>query len=319
MRCLNTFTLKIEEMKVVLLLFALLTFHYFSFAQERVIPLYKGTMPGSKRIPEDYIETRDSSGFITKISTPDLTTFLPEKANGTAVIIAPSGGYEVWVDEGEDIALAFNRIGITAFVLKYRLPSDEIMIDKSVGPLQDAQMAMMILRTHATEWKINSDKIGFVGISAGGHLASSAGTHFENPVIENRANINLRPDFMILLYPVISFDSKLMSRTRTNLLNATPSAQQEDFFSNEKQVTTHTPPTWLIHAADDKRVSVKHSLLFYNALLQAGVKAEMHILQSGGHGFALEHDTRQDKWMEWCADWLRENNFINSGDHYERQ
>jgi acetyl esterase/lipase len=246
---------------------------------------------------------------------PTLTIFFPEKAtaNGTSVIIAPSGGYAVWVDEAVEIAQAFNKIGVTAFVLKYRLPSDEIMVDKTIGPLQDAQMAVMILRKRASEWKIDPGKIGFVGISAGGHIASTAGTHFDTPVIENPEKISLRPDFMILLYPVISLDAGLVSKTmtRTNLLGATPSKEQVDFFSNEKHVTSDTPPVWLIHAADDKRITVRHSLLFYDALLKANVKAEMHILPVGGHGFALEHPTRQDKWMGWCTDWLHENGFGN--------
>jgi dipeptidyl aminopeptidase/acylaminoacyl peptidase len=131
-------------------------------------------------------------------------------------------------------------------------------------------------------------------------------------LIENKDKISLRPDFMILLYPVISFDAALLSKTqtRTNLLGENPTRELADFFSNEKHVTTDTPPVWLIHAADDKRITVRHSLLFYDALLKANVEAEMHILQSGGHGFALEHPTRQDKWMVWCADWLKENAFM---------
>jgi acetyl esterase/lipase len=293
----------------------LLSLHFLSVAQRKVIPLYAGAIPNSKKIPAGYVEELNSSGFVTKVSVPTLTVFFPpgEIANGTSVIIAPSGGYEVWVDEGDPVAMAFNKVGVTAFVLKYRLPSDEIMLDKTIGPLQDAQMAVLTLREHAAEWKIDPNKIGFVGISAGGHIASTAATHHQTPVLENSSNISLRPDFLILLYPVISMDRALVSKTQTrkNLLGETPTGEQVIFFSAEKNVTSGTPPSWIIHAADDQRITVRHSLLFYDALLDAGVKAEIHILQSGGHGFALEHPTRQDKWMEWCADWLRENEFID--------
>lgn len=300
-------------MRSIHLVLMILTCHFLSQAQ-KVIPLYSGAIPNSKKTPAGYTEAIDSSGFIINVSVPTLTAFFPEKeiANGTSVIIAPSGGYAVWVDEGADIARAFNKIGVTAFVLKYRLPSNEIMSDKSVGPLQDAQMAVMTLRKNAAAWKIDPDKVGFVGISAGGHLASTAGTHFDTAFIENKEKISLRPDFMILLYPVISLDAALVSRTQTrkNLLGENPTQALVDLFSNEKHVTADTPPVWLIHAADDARIIVRHTLLFYDALLKANVKAEMHILQSGGHGFALEHPTRQDKWMDWCADWLRENGFM---------
>jgi acetyl esterase/lipase len=294
---------------LILLLF--LTISHVAFGQKS-IPLYTGTIPNSKKTPQDYKEQRDNSGFIINVSIPTLTVFLPDKtiANGTSVIIAPSGGYEVWVDEGVDIAKAFNKAGVAAFVLKYRLPSDAIMVDKSIGPLQDAQMAIATLRHRAAEWSLDPNKIGFVGISAGGHLASTIGTHFNKAVIDSRQK--LRPDFLILLYPVISFDPLQVkqSDTRKNLLSETPSQQQVDFFSNEKHVTSETPPTWLIHAGDDEHISIRHSLLFYEALLKANVKSEFHILPTGGHGFALEHPTRKDKWMEWCLDWLREGGFI---------
>jgi acetyl esterase/lipase len=301
-------------MRSISLYLIMLTCHFLSVAQDKVIPLYSGAIPNSKKTPASYTEGTDNNGFIINVSVPTLTVFLPKEeiASGAAVIIAPSGGYAVWVDEGADIARAFNKIGVAAFVLKYRLPSDEIMQDKSMGPLQDAQMAVLTLRKHAAQWKIDPDKIGFVGISAGGHLASSAGTHFNTSFIENKEKISLRPDFMILLYPVISFDAASVRQTQTckNLLGENPTQKLADLYSNEKQVTADTPPTWLIHATDDKHITIRHSLLFYDALLKANVKAEMHILQSGGHGFALEHPTRQDKWMDWCADWLKENGFL---------
>lgn len=253
----------------------------------------------------------DTNGLFTKISIPTLTVYTPKKGteNGTAVIILPSGGYRVLVDEGGDFAKAFISKGITTFVLKYRLPSDEIMIDKSAGPLQDAQMAIKLVRMNAKAYNIDTNKIGFVGVSAGGHVATTEATHLNTVLIDNKEKINLRPDFMILVYPVISFTQAKVSATITKLLGPNPTEDSLSFFSNEKHVTTHTPPTFLIHAGDDTRVSVQHSILFYEALQNAKVKAEFHILQNGGHGFALEHDTRGNEWFFWCIDWLNENGF----------
>lgn len=300
-------------MRILIVSLLLICVHFTSIAQT-VIPLYDGRIPNSKETPSTYVENINASGFITKVSVPTLKLFLPPKeiAVGTAVIIAPSGGYEVWVDEGDAVARAFNKIGVTAFVLKYRLPSDEIMFDRSTGPLQDAQMAISLVRHRAAEWNIDPAKIGLVGISAGGHIASTAGTHFQTSLVKSSSNISVRPDFLVLLYPVISMDLSQVSKTQTrkNLLGESPTTERIDFFSSEKNVTPETPPVWLIHAGDDSRITVKHSLLFYDALLTAGVKAEMHILPTGGHGFALEHETRRDKWMEWCSDWLSETGFL---------
>lgn len=285
-----------------------------SFAQQKVITLYSGEIPHSKKTPASYQEVRDTANEeFTQISIPTLTVYTPKKGteNGTAVIIFPSGGYRLLVDEGPDFAKAFISKGITAFVLKYRLPSDEIMQDKALGPLQDAQMAIKLVRMKAKEYNIDTNKIGFVGLSAGGHLATTEATHLTTGLIDNKEKINLRPDFMILLYPVISFTEAKVVRTITTLLGANPSEDSLAFFSNEKHVTANTPPTFLLHAGDDARVSVQHSILFYEALQRAKVKSEFHILQSGGHGFGLEHETRGDKWMHWCIEWLNENGFGN--------
>lgn len=285
------------------------------YAQQKQILLYPKGAPNSKKTPAGYIEKIDSLNWISQVTEPAVTPYLPAKgiANGTAVVICPGGGYyvEVSEDEGSDIAKAFNKIGVAAFVLKYRLPSDYIMVDKTIGPLQDAQMAILMIRKHASEWGISPDKIGIIGFSAGGHLASTAGTHFEVPVIENKEHINLRPDFMMLIYPVITFGLTPHSVTSEKLIGKTPSAKLLDFFSNEKHVTTNTPPTFLIHAADDRFVPVQNSLLFYNALLDAKVKAEMHIFQAGGHGFALDNPKSHDKWFDWATNWLYQNGFLN--------
>lgn len=286
-----------------------------AFAQGKVIPLYPGEIPHSKTTPVNYREVLDTNGLYTQISIPTITVYTPAKGkeNGTAVIVLPSGGYRVVVDEGADFAKAFISKGITVFVLKYRLPSDAIMQDKATGPLQDAQMAIKLVRMHAKEYKLDTNKIGFVGVSAGGHIASTAATHLNTVLIDNKEKINLRPDFMVLIYPVISFTrptiSEATTRTVANLLGTNPSDSLLNFFSNEKHVTSNTPPTFLLHAGDDERVYVEHSILFYQALQKAKVKSELHVLQNGGHGFALEHPTRADTWFFWCIDWLHENGF----------
>lgn len=299
-------------MKYLTNLILFLTCTYITFAQGKIIPLYSGDIPNSKSAPASYRETYDTAReYFTRVSVPTLTVFSPKKgtAKRTAVIIFPSGGYRVLVDEGEDIAKAFTSKGITAFALKYRLPNDTIMLDKTIGPLQDAQMAIKHIRMNAKKYNIDTNKIGFVGLSAGGHLASTEATHLNTVVIENKENTNLRPDFMVLLYPVISFTHAKVNATIAKLLGTVPSEDSLTFFSNEKHVSATTPPTFLLHAGDDERVSVQHSLLFYEALQEAKVKTEFHILQNGGHGFGLEHETRADNWMLWCMAWLRENGF----------
>jgi acetyl esterase/lipase len=300
-------------MKKLFIALLLIAAGFPSQGQDRSILLYPEGIPNSKKTPKEYIESTDSSGYIRKVSEPALLAFYPpkEKANGTAVIICPGGGYELVVasDEGAAVAQEFIKLGITAFVLKYRLPNEAIMIDKSIGPLQDAQKALMTLRKRAAEFGIHPNKIGIVGLSAGGHLASTAGTHFEKSFIDNPDHISLRPDFMILVYPVITFGSFGPPRSRANLLGKTPTAELLYSFSNENHVSATTPPTFLVHASDDTVVPVENSLMMYQALRKEKVKVEMHIFQDGGHGFGIENPERPDRWMDWCKGWLIENGF----------
>ena len=236
-------------------------------AQE-VIPLYGGAVPGAKSTPVDYKEKNDSlkDGTIrlSQVSQPNLTVFAPEKPNGTAVIICPGGGYSILAFEKEGLSVAkrFQEIGITAFVLKYRLPSDLIMKDKTIGPLQDALQAIYLVRKNAASFGINPDKVGIMGFSAGGHLASSASTHYADMKIENPENISLRPSFSILMYPVITFGEYAHKGSVQKLLGDTPTASQLKYFSSELQVNAQTPPTFLVHANDDKTVPVQNSLKY---------------------------------------------------------
>ncbi len=225
---------------------------------------------------------------------------------GQAVIICPGGGYEMesYRLEGTVIADAFVKKGIAAFILKYRLPSDSIMIDKSIGPLQDAQQAIKTVRMRASEWKINPAKIGIMGFSAGGSLASTAGTHFDKSYIPNDEKVNLRPDFMILIYPVISMTDELTHKgSRNALLGRNPTKELIDLFSNEKHVNANTPPAWLTHTGDDNVVTVENSIRFYQELVRNKVPAEMHLYPKGNHGFVLFQPT--DEWMQPLFSWMK--------------
>lgn len=281
--------------------------------QQKPIPMYPNVVPNSKKTPAAYVEKIDKSDWITDVSIPTITPYLPEKgkANGTAILVFPGGGYAGLASghEGRAVAEAFNKIGVTAFVVKYRLPNDSIMVDRTIGPLQDAQRAMQIVRKQAAEWGIQPNKIGIVGFSAGGHLASTLDTHYSKALIDNKDNVSLRPDFALLIYPVISFGPMAHVGSRENLIGKSPSQEMLDLYSNEKQVTTDTPPTFLVHAGDDDVVPVQNSIMFYEALLQNKVKGELHIFQAGGHGFGLINPKSKDHWFDWAAAWMSENGF----------
>lgn len=279
------------------------------FARQ-VIPLYSGAVPGSRNVTDH--EYSDKAGRIYQVSRPTLTLFKPEpsKATGTAVILCPGGGYRNLVVkwEGYDLAKIFQSKGITAFVLKYRLPSDVTMKNKSVGPLQDAQRAIYLVRKNAKKWGIDPDKIGIMGASAGGHLASTAGTHFEYPVIEH-GNISLRPDFMILQYPVISMKEGIThAGSRKNLLGDHPPGEAVDLFSNELQVDSLTPPTFLVVAEDDKTVPVENSILFFKAMIEQANPVSFHVYQKGGHGFGKNPPRKV--WMNDLFYWMQTNHWL---------
>lgn len=294
------------------LLFTVLVFFISSVKSQQIIPLYKGPVPNAK--PSDVTEAKmvDQAGFIRydDVTTPTLEVCLPSGHAGLhpAVLIIPGGGYKIvsYTNEGTDIAAEFNNMGIAAFILKYRLPSDQTMIDKSVGPIQDAQTALDLIRTQAKTWNIDPGKVGVIGFSAGGHLASTLGTHFNHPYLPALAGKNLRPDFMILGYPVIDLSDSLMHRgSRENLLGETPDTGKIKKFSANLQVGSNTPPTFLLHASDDKSVKVENSLRMYEALIKHHVIAEMHIYYKGGHGFGIRPERAPDHWTDRVSTWLK--------------
>jgi acetyl esterase/lipase len=302
--------MKISKLYLVIIM---LSTSLFAIAQEKPVPLYPNGIPNSKPTPATYIEKNDKE-WVTGVSIPTITPYITHSgsANGSAIIIFPGGGYAglSMENEGSSIAKAFNKIGVTAFVVKYRLPSDDIMVDKTIGPLQDAQQAILYVRGHAKEWGIKPNQIGIIGFSAGGHLASTLGTHFDKVLVANPDNVSARPDFMMLLYPVVTFGAKAHVGSRENLIGKTPSTELLDLYSNEKQVDANTPMTFLVHSGDDDVVPVQNSLMFYEALLYWKVKAEMHIFEAGGHGFGLNNSKSKDQWIDWARNWLAENNFL---------
>ncbi len=312
--------LELPMTKLITTIFLLMSFNTLLKSQQ-VIPLYEGKIPNAKPCNEtdhEFIDTSwDKNGILTvdKITKPTLTIYEApnEKRTSAAVVICPGGGYSILAagHEGTDVAKAFNNAGITAFVVRYRLPKDECMTNKSFVPLMDAQQALYIARKNAKQYGIDSNKIGIMGFSAGGHLASTVGTHFNQPVRKELAGANLRPDFMLLIYPVISFNDSIGHRgSRDNLIGKNPDKNLVHLFSNEKQVTAQTPPTFLVHASDDDGVNPENSIRFYEALLKNKVPAEMHLYEHGGHGFGLHNKTTEENWFQTCINWMKTNKFV---------
>ncbi len=256
----------------------------------------------SKRAPIGDGKFQDAEVYVT--------LHRPEKPNGTAIVICPGGGYGGLVTgaEGHGIAAWLSRHGITGVVLEYRLP-----VGRSHVPLYDAQRAIRTTRANAITWNLDPARIGIMGFSAGGHLASTAGTHFdagEPDSADPVQRVSCRPDFMILVYPVITMSAQGHSGSRNNLLGKNPDAKLLDLFSNEKQVTEKTPPTFLAHAKDDKPVPPENSRMFYEALKAKKVPAEYLELASGGHGLNGYKGPMWDAWQERSLRWLAEMKLV---------
>jgi acetyl esterase/lipase len=244
---------------------------------------------------------------------PTLTPYLPpkEKKTGAAVVVCPGGGYTHLAEhEGKPVAEWLNSLGVTAFVLKSRLGPRY----HHPAPLQDAARAIRIVRARAVEWGLDPQRIGILGFSAGGHLASTAGTHFDSgkpdatDAIERASS---RPDLMILIYPVITMRDKTHAGSKKSLLGDNPPAELVALLSNDEQVTKDTPPTFLVHTQTDTAVPVENSLLFVAALRKAGVPFEFHLYERGPHGFGLgAKDPILATWPDRCADWLRLHGFV---------
>jgi acetyl esterase/lipase len=248
---------------------------------------------------------------------PSLTPYLVPggEGAGTAVIVCPGGGYQhLSMDkEGDQVARWLNSLGVTAFVLQYRLGPKY----RHPSELMDAQRAIRTVRSRAAEYRVGPDRIGIMGFSAGGHLAATAGTHFDagDPGAADAIDrLSSRPDFLVLCYPVISFSEPYVHRGSLHmLLGEQPDPRLVTELSNELQVTARTPPTFLFHTTSDATVPVENSVLFYLALRKAGVPAEMHIYERGPHGVGLAPtDEALSSWPARLADWLRVRGLLNA-------
>ncbi len=271
-------------------------------------PLWPNGAPGAMQMTET--ESVDANGHIHNVQTPTITVYLPDKdkATGAAVVICPGGGY--WLlainHEGRQVAEWLNTIGVAGIVLKNRVSPF-----KHPVPLTDAQRAICTVRFRAKDWNIDPQRIGILGFSAVGHLASSAGTHFNKgkpDAADPIDRLSCRPDFMILGYPVISFTQPFSHfGSRDNLLGKDADPKLVELMSNEKQVTPETPPTFLVHANDDTGVPPENSIAFYQALRAAKVPVEMHIYLKGGHGFGMVKGScpAADDWPKRCAEWMK--------------
>lgn len=248
-----------------------------------------------------------------------LYVYLPSEAPAptAAVVICPGGGYaHLAMDhEGREIAERLRRENIAAIVLKYRLPGDGY---RHPIPILDARRAIQTVRFHARDWNIHPDRIGILGFSAGGHLASTAGTFFEEIPLASAAkdalsSVSYRPNFLVLVYPVISMQDEWTHRSsRANLLGPEPLQELIERLSNERQITKDTPPTFLIHADDDKTVLPENSILFYQGLRKAGIPAELHIYRKGGHGFGTRPTAGPASgWLEDCLKWMKQMGFLH--------
>lgn len=281
-----------------------------------VVQLWDGEPPNAQ--PATIPEERRQEGnilWVRHVSAPAVEVRLPARGNATgqAVVVCPGGGYGglAYDWEGTDIAGWLNGRGIAAIVLKYRLPADgDAAHRKWLGPLLDAQRAIRLTRARAAEWGVDPAKVGILGFSAGGHLASTAGTHFDTgdaTAADPVERFGSRPDFMVLIYPVITMREWTHGGSRQNLLGDNPPDELVRRYSNELQVTAETPPTFLLHSGDDEAVPVKNSLEFYAALLAHRVPAELHLYPHGGHGYSLAlGQGRLQDWPQVCARWLAE-------------
>lgn len=290
-------------------------FSIMSCAQT-IIPLWpEGQIPNYINAGEKEEVVVEGITRIAKVQTPHIEVFMPSKQNATGegILIFPGGGYHIlaydW--EGTDIAKYFNARGIAAFVVKYRLPDDASSQIGHWSPFLDARRAIRLVRHHAADFNIMADKIGIMGFSAGGHLASTLSVHYDHKlesISDSVAMVSARPDFSILVYPVISFDPAFThGGSKQALLGDNPEPSLVEFFSNEKQVSAETPPTILIHASDDQAVPVQNSLAYYEALVKQGVSAELHVYPRGGHGFSLAtKDAHLRTWMDSVMQWLSE-------------
>ena len=301
-------------MKTPVALLSIILLSCSVYAQDLKIKLWPNGIPGSKvdtSYKETTIYTDNNKPRVAKVTDPEILIYFPDKkvANGTAVIICPGGSYSrLAIDhEGWDVAKWLNSYGVVGIVLKYRLPSDRIMENKTIGPLQDVQEAIRTVRRHSSEWGIKPNRIGIMGFSAGGHLAGTASTLCNEKVYPLTDSTSARPDFSLLIYGVLSMQDFTHKGSRVNLLGENPSQELIDRFSNELNVNAKTPPAFIVHCQDDKAVPIENSIRYYQALTKYHIPAELHIYEQGGHGYGLATDRKstESTWPDACISWLK--------------
>ena len=284
--------------------------------QQKLLLWSNDNVPNQNKSDEKEKVSETNIIRISNVQYPSIEVYLPSKSirTGKAIVICPGGGYAIlaydW--EGTDFAKLLNAEGIAAFVLKYRLPISSSIIDPKWAPLQDAQQAIRLIRSNAKNWDVNPNQIGIMGFSAGGHLASTLGTNYNKKTLADSNNplghLSARPDFMALIYPVITFDKNYYhGGSKNNLIGKKASVKLIKEFSNDLQVNSNTPPTFLIHSANDKGVPIENSLLFYKALIKNDVSAEMHLYPKGGHGYGLAKGKGSlEDWPQMLLKWIQE-------------
>ena len=289
-------------------LFILLNLLSMEFAFAQYLPLYK-SIPndlGMQNIETESIEEKIL--IVVNVSVPTYQYFRVSNDNvkRPCVVICPGGGYGLLAasHEGTDVAKYFNSIGMNAIVLKYRLPNDNNQIDKSIAPLQDVQQAFYLARLNADKWGIDKNKIGVMGFSAGGHLAATMSSHYKDVKILNEENMDLRPSFQILIYPVITFKDFGHQGSVENLIGKNPTANEINYFSNELHVNKNTPPTFIVHAKDDDVVPVKNALEYSKALEKYLVPVKLILTDKGGHGFGMFNGKTDNQWPPLLKNWL---------------
>ena len=301
-------------MKKILMFILTFTMMYnFAFGQQKIITLWEGTVPNNRVTDESEIWDTSDLVRVRNVQIPDIAVYLPPKrvSTGQAVVICPGGGYGVlsyqW--EGIEVAKWLNSKGIAGIILKYRLPYSSNNIIRYESPLLDAKRAMRLVRYHADKWNIDKNNIGILGFSAGGHLASSLLTQFDEGIADSKDpvdKVSSRPDFGVLLYPVISmYVPDVHMGSRINLLGEEPGEDLLRRFSGHLNIQDNTPQVFLVHSSDDGAVPVSNSIMFYKALQEKGISAELHIYPFGGHGYSLGLEQEYlNSWTDRCIDWL---------------
>ena len=286
----------------------MMTFSLSLSAQVQTLSLYDDAVPYTRKQLEQ--DQMGEGGRITQVAVPQLIVYHPEKekANQMAILVCPGGGYGLLAiqHEGYDIAKWYSEQGYVAAVLKYRLPQEELVNTSWEVPLTDAKQGIKKLRENAGAWNIDPAKVGVLGFSAGGHLASSVSVHGEEA---GGGMLSSRPDFSILIYPVISMDPTITHQgSRKNLLGEKLDTEWEEFYSNEKQVTNATPPAFLAHSWDDKAVPAENSIRYAKALNEQGTQVELHLFEKGGHGYGMGNEANHGNaasWIEMSDKWIR--------------